>query len=111
MVQYGFPVPSTVPIERPLCDPETLNRDTAAAAAQEKPAAAAAPEGGPTEVEDEVEGGAKEGEGWGEERVVFMSDLFQRAQQRLAREAGSDERQFEIGVSRGLWVLLCLVLS
>lgn len=110
MVQYGFPVPSTVPLERPLCDPKTLNRDAAAAAAQEKATEAAVPEGAPTEVEDEVEGGTTEGEGWGEERVVFMSDLFLRAQQRLAKEADSDERQFEMGVSRGLCFVLYLLL-
>lgn len=112
MVQYGFPVPSTVPLERPLCDPDTLNRDSAAAAVQEKAAVAApAPaEGGRTEVEGEAEEGAEGGEGWGEERVVLMNDLFLRAQQRLAREAGGDERQFEMSVSRGLLVVRCRVL-
>ncbi|CAM9247000.1 unnamed protein product [Pylaiella littoralis] len=103
MVQYGFPVPSTVPLERPLCDSDALNRDSAAGAAQEKATAAvaaAAAEGGPTEGQDEAEGVTDVGEGWGQERVVLMSDLFLRAQQRLAREAGGDELHFEMGVRK-----------
>lgn len=116
MVQYGFPVPPAVPLERPLCDPDALVRDSIAV---ERAAAAAAAEAGRQpeadgETEERVVGdlpkGAERQEGedtgaWGgrgEERVRLMNDLFMSAQERFAREAGGDERQFETRVSRWL---------
>lgn len=116
MVQYGFPVPSELPLERPLCDPDALVRETIAAE-QKAAAATAAAAASQPEADGETQEGAagdipygaegEEGEGvggWGgsgEERVDLMNELFMRAQQRFAREAGGDERQFEIRVS--LW--------
>lgn len=53
-------------------------------------------EGGGEQAAAEGEG---EWDGWGEEtRVGVMNDLFRRAQERFAREAGGNERQFEIRV-------------
>lgn len=116
MVQYGFPVPPALPLERPLCDPDALVRD--GIAAERAAAAAVAAEARQPEVGGETDGrgGARDlptgaegeerqdtgdSEEWGGERVRLMNELFTRAQQRFAREAGSDERQFEMRVS--LW--------
>lgn len=113
MVQYGFPVPEEFPLERPLCDPDALVRENIAA--EEKAAAAAAeasqPEAGGETAEEVARGpppAGAEGEeqedaggsgGMGEERVGLLNELFMRAQERFAREAAGDERQFEIRVS------------
>lgn len=116
MVQYGFPVPSELPLERPLCDSDALVRENIAA--EQKAVAAAAAEARQPEEGVEAEGGfagdlptgaegnEQEDAGWGEERVRLMNDLFMRAQERFAREAAGDERQFEIRVSLSgcVWV-------
>lgn len=116
MVQYGFPAPPNVPLERPLCGSDALVRDTVAVAMEEgketagaATAAAAAGEGvvgggdagglpaAAAQEEEEERGsrGALSEAG----RVGLMNELFLRAQQRFAREAGGHERRFEIGVS------------
>eukprot|EP00752_Nemacystus_decipiens_P006521 g5872.t1 len=123
MVQYGFPVPEELPLERPLCDPDALVRENTSA--EETPAAAAAaveataevedrePEAGveakvevaqdlPAGAEREAQADAEESGGLGEERVGLMNELFMRAQERFAREAAGDERQFEIRVRKVL---------
>eukprot|EP00903_Cladosiphon_okamuranus_P008723 g8355.t1 len=114
MVQYGFPVPPELPLERPLCDPDALVRENVAAEQKAAAAAAAmaeerqAEEGGEAEggVAGDLPTGAVENDPgdprWGEERVGLMNELFRRAQERFEREAAGDERQFEIRVRKAL---------
>lgn len=131
MVQYGFPVPSMLPLQRPLCDPDAFIRDSIAAAQGGDTAAAPAPTAGSdtTDSGDGSAAGEKEGagrvgggsvteegggdqadgdgewDGWGEEtRVGVMNDLFRRAQERFAREASGNERQFEMRVRGWSWL-------
>lgn len=96
MVQYGFPVPPTVPLARPLGESgASQNRISATAkVAVDGGASAAAGE--------TAEGGEVRMQEWGEQsRRDLMDELFLRGQQRFAREAGSDNQQFEILVNRG----------
>lgn len=92
MVQYGFPVPSNVPLARPLADTATL-RDrvsTRAKATGDEGSKAAA-------AADREEALVTE---WGEVvRRGLMDELFMRGQQRFARQARGDKRRFEILVS------------
>lgn len=117
MVQYGFPAPPTVPLQRPLCGSDALIRDTVAVpkeagkeTAEAATATAAAGEGvvgggdggslpaAAAAQEEEEERGSRGGLSEAE-RVGLMNELFLRAQQRFAREAEGDERRFEMRVS------------
>ncbi len=112
MVQYGFPVPPNLPLERPLCGSNDPVRDSSAeakAAAGAGLAGAAGGRGGEGggegDAEEELPAEGADGEesrgGLGQEtKVGLMNELFLRAQQRFAREANGDELQFEIRVSR-----------
>ncbi|CAM9302999.1 unnamed protein product [Ectocarpus sp. 4 AP-2014] len=119
MVQYGFPAPPNVPLERPLCGSDALVRDAVAVAMEQGKETAGAATATAAAGEGVVGGGNAEGlpaaaaqeeeEERGSrgalseaERVGLMNELFLRAQQRFAREVGGDERRFEIGVRKVL---------
>lgn len=98
MVQYGFPVPTNVPLARPL-------GDTGAPQKRAPVAVKAEVDSGVDVVADEAimeeEAAATvAGEVWGEaERRRLMDDMFILGQQRFAREAGSNNLKFETLVS------------
>lgn len=107
MVQYGFPVPTTVPLARPLGDTDVVqNRASATAKAEmDSGEGSVANKAAPGEGMEmaAAEGGG--GEEWGEvARRSLMDKMFMLGQQRFAREAGSDNLKFETLVS----LLSCL---
>lgn len=102
MVQYGFPVPTAVPLARPLGDSDAVqNRASATAKAEmdsgEGSVADKATPGVGVEAAAAERGG---GEEWGEvARRSLMDEMFMLGQKRFAREAGSDNLKFETLVS------------
>lgn len=93
MVQYGFPVPSTVPLSHPLGDVDVL-RDRAAASASTAAARNEEEDSSSINEEEAME------QQWGEgARRALMDELFMRGQQRFATEAGSNTQRFETLVS------------
>lgn len=99
MVQYGFPVPTELPLARPLGDTDAVQNRASAAAKAERDSGvgSVADEATPEEGAAAAEG---ESEEWGEvARRSLMDEMFMLGQQRFAREAGSDSLKFETLVS------------
>lgn len=102
MVQYGFPVPTELPLARPLGDTDAAQNRASAAAKAERDSGvgSAADETTPEEGVAAAAEGEGESEEWGEvARRSLMDEMFMLGQQRFAREAGSDSLKFETLVS------------